>query len=72
MMTVEQVKARFAAEGISLAEWARARGYNYRTVYAVLNGKRSNKRGLGHKIAVELGLKAEPKKLHFRPQVEAA
>lgn len=72
MMTSEQVRARFAAEGVSLKEWARARGYKYATVYAVLNRKRSSKRGIGHRIAVELGLKAEPKKLLFRPMVDAA
>lgn len=71
-MTVEQVKARFAAEGISIAEWARTRGYNQRTVYAVLNGRRKSNRGISHQIAVELGLKAAPKKLLFRPSVETA
>lgn len=72
MMTPVQVKARFAAEGVSIAEWARARGYKLRTVYSVLNGKRSHQRGLGHKIAVELGLKDEPKKPVYRPMVDAA
>lgn len=70
-MTPIKVKERFAAEGISIKEWATARGYNFRTVYSVLTGKRSCKRGIGHRIAVDLGLKAEPKKLHFRPMVDA-
>ncbi len=72
MMTTDQVKARFAAEGVSIAEWARARGYNLRTVYSVLNGRRKCNRGIGHKIAVDLGLKAEPKNVIFRPMVDAA
>lgn len=72
MMTAEQVKAKFAAEGVSVKEWAEARGYNFRTVYSILNGKRACQRGLGHTIAVELGLKEEPKTLRFRPMVDAA
>ncbi|RJF63356.1 DNA-binding protein [Rhodopseudomonas palustris] len=72
MMTPRKIKARFEAEGVSLAEWARARGYNYRTVVAVLNGRLSGKRGVSHKIAVELGLKAEPETLQFRAVVDAA
>jgi len=66
------IKARFEAEGISIREWSVMRGYNVRTVYAVLNGELKGKRGTAHKIAVELGLKAEPKRLQFRPLVDAA
>lgn len=71
-MTADQVKAKFEAEGISVAEWARAKGYKLRTVYAVLSGRLKSQRGIGHRIAVDLGLKAEPKKLQFRPLVDAA
>jgi gp16 family phage-associated protein len=62
----EKIKGRFGREGISIREWARARGYSWRTVYAVLNGELKGNRGLSHQIAVELGLKAEPKILRYR------
>jgi gp16 family phage-associated protein len=67
-----QVKARFLAEGISISEWAKARGFKRFLVYRVLNGSCKATRGEAHKIAVALGLKAEPKTLQFRPVVEAA
>jgi gp16 family phage-associated protein len=72
MLTGDQVKARFEAEGISVAEWARARGLNLKLVYKVLDGSVRGTRGQAHKIAVELGLKTEPKALRFRPIVDAA
>ncbi|WP_336811518.1 hypothetical protein [Bosea sp. MMO-172] len=34
-----EIKGRFEAEGISIAEWARENGFNVRTVYAVLYGE---------------------------------
>lgn len=71
-MTAKDVKAQLQAEGLTITEWARARGYKLRTVYAVLNGRRKCHSGIGHRIAVELGLKVEPKKLLFRPMVDAA
>lgn len=54
------VKDRFEAEGISIAEWARNNGYQYRTVIAVLSGELKAKRGISHRIAVALGIKAKP------------
>lgn len=72
MMTPEHVKARFEAEGVSIAEWANARGYKVRTVYAVIRGHLQAKRGISHRIAVELGLKAEPETLQFRTSSDAA
>jgi gp16 family phage-associated protein len=68
----QQVKAQFAAEGISIAEWSRLRGFNCLTVYRVLAGSVKGKRGEAHKIAVALGLKAEPKKSVIRLMVDAA
>jgi gp16 family phage-associated protein len=57
MKTREQVTQEFEFRGESIAEWARKRSYKPGTVYAVLYGKVKAKRGLGYKIAVELGLK---------------
>ena len=58
--TADRVKARFEAEGLTIAEWAKVRGYNPRTVYAVIQGHVKGKRGLGHRIAVDLGIKPKP------------
>lgn len=69
---LNRVKARFEAEGISIAEWARAKGFDAKLVYRVLNGDVKGSRGQAHKIACELGLKREPETLQFRPMVEAA
>ena len=71
-MTAEQVKARFAAEGLSISAWARAQGFKRYLVYRVLDGSCKASRGEAHKIAVALGLKSEPKKLILRPMVDAA
>lgn len=72
MMTADQVKARFEAEGVSIAEWARKRGYNLHTVYAVLSGRLKCKRGVCHQIATDLGLKREPRKPQFLPTIDRA
>jgi gp16 family phage-associated protein len=69
---LHRVKARFEAEGMSIAEWSRARGFDPKLVYRVLNGDVKGTRGQAHKIACELGLKREPKKLQFRPTADAA
>jgi gp16 family phage-associated protein len=60
--TREQVKARFEAEGISIADWARRHGFNCITVYRVLAGTVKGTRGEAHQIAVALDLKEEPKR----------
>lgn len=54
----EDVKRQFESAGVSIRDWAESRGYNPRTVYAVLNGSLEGKRGISHRIAVDLGLKA--------------
>lgn len=61
----EQVLEQFEGEGISIKEWAQRRGYSARTVYAVLRGVLLCKRGVSHRIAVDLGLKAAPQTKRF-------
>ncbi|MDR3087974.1 MAG: DNA-binding protein [Azoarcus sp.] len=61
-MTPEQVKAKFQAEGRSIASWAEENGYPRIEVYYILNGQRKGKWGRGHEIAVKLGIKPEPPK----------
>ena len=58
----QQVKARFADQGIPVSQWADAHGYRRSDVYRVLNGFTACKRGLPHEIAVKLGLKPDPSK----------
>lgn len=57
---VTEVREQFCREGISIREWAVANGFNPRTVYAVLSGQVNGTRGVSHRIAVALGLKALP------------
>lgn len=61
VITESELRKTFIAEGISIREWALARGYSPSTVYAVIRGQVQCRRGKTHRIAVELGLKAEPK-----------
>lgn len=60
MASKAEVVRRFESEGISIADWARANGFKYRTVIAVLHGELKAKRGVSHRIAVSLGLKPKP------------
>ena len=62
MGSIEQVRRQFEAEGLSIKEWAERRGYAPRTVYAVLQGDLQCRRGISHRIAVDLGLKPQPVK----------
>lgn len=65
MAQIKQVRQQFEQEGVSIKEWARRRGYSPRTVYAVLNGSLQCRRGVSHRIAIELGLKQLPEKKQF-------
>lgn len=50
-------RALFEASGLSVAEWARRKGFSTGLVYQVLEGRRKCLRGQSHQIAVALGLK---------------
>ena len=60
MKTPAEVKNDFIRRGVSVATWARDNGYNVFTVYRVLDGTLKCRRGISHKIAIELGLKEKP------------
>lgn len=60
-LTIKQRKAKFEADGISIRDWAHRHSFNPRTVYAVVNGQIKGKRGISHRIAIELGLKVRPR-----------
>lgn len=55
--SVKCVRAVFEDSGISVAEWARAKGFSTSLVYQVLEGRRKCIRGQSHQIAVALGIK---------------
>ena len=56
-MTPDQVKAKFQREGKTFTQWAKENGYRKNHVYLVLNGSVKARYGVGHEIAVKLGLK---------------
>lgn len=66
-----EVKKQFTAEGVSISNWARTRGFSVVMVYRVLAGTTKGTRGEAHKIAVALGLKEEPKAPQFSPSIAA-
>lgn len=55
--TPQEVRAEFLRKGLSIGSWADKHGFDRTTVNQVLTGRNSATRGIGHKIAVMLGLK---------------
>lgn len=55
--TVQQVRAEFRRKGISIGSWADKNGFSRASVNQVLTGRNAATVGVGHKIAVLLGLK---------------
>lgn len=58
VLTPDQVKKNFRAEGKTITTWAKERGYPVNSVYRVLNGFDKAAWGRAHEIAVALGLKS--------------
>lgn len=54
---LDEVRAKFEADGLSVSDWAMTHGFKRASVYAVLDGRSRCRRGEGHRIAVALGLK---------------
>lgn len=57
-LTPEEVKTRLREQGVTLKQWAKANGYAYDTVSCVVRGVHRATYGMGHRIAVQLGMKA--------------
>ena len=55
--TAQQVRAEFQRKGISIGNWADQHGFSRASVNQVLTGRNAASVGIGHKIAVMLGLK---------------
>lgn len=52
----------FRDHGVSVAEWARDRGFSVPLVYSVLSGRNRATRGESFQISVALGLRALPER----------
>jgi gp16 family phage-associated protein len=55
--TKSEVLHEFAARGITVSAWARAKGFSTQLVYQVISGKKRGCWGQCHQIAVALGMK---------------
>jgi gp16 family phage-associated protein len=54
---LERRRRELEAEGFNFRAWAEANNFSKSSVYMVLSGRRSCRRGAAHNIAVLLGLK---------------
>jgi len=55
--TPQEIRAEWLRKGTSQADWARQHEFNPATVSQVMTGKNTGARGVGHRIAVTLGIK---------------
>lgn len=55
--TAQQVRAEFERKGISIGSWADQHGFSRASVNQVLTGRNAATMGVGHRIAVMLGIK---------------
>lgn len=55
--TPEAAKQDLRAQGVTLREFAKTRGFKYRTVSEVVRGVNKGLYGEGHRVAVALGIK---------------
>jgi gp16 family phage-associated protein len=60
-----------ALAGTTPAKWADSQGYDQKTVYAVLSGKRRAIRGDSLQIAIKLGLRRDPALPHVNQPLPA-
>lgn len=66
---LDEVRQMFQDDGISVACWARERGFSLPLVYSVLSGRNRASRGESYKISVALGLRPAPRHDDFfRPE----
>lgn len=67
-LTPDQVRERLRNQGKTLTEWAFERGYRRQDVYRVMGGQSKALFGLGHEIAVALGLKVPVEEPSTQPE----
>jgi len=56
-MTGQEAKSKLRAQGLTLKQWALDHGFEYVTVSRVVRGVQKGNYGIGHEIAVALGMK---------------
>lgn len=57
LRTVQEIRAEWLRKGLTQNDWAKKHGFVPSAVSQVLNGQNSGRKGVGHKIAVLLGIK---------------
>ncbi|HCY15599.1 MAG: DNA-binding protein [Curvibacter sp. GWA2_64_110] len=57
LKTPEEAKRDLQSKGITLSEFAKKKGFKYRTVSEVVRGVNKGLYGEGHRVAVALGIK---------------
>ncbi|WP_026601662.1 hypothetical protein [Methylomonas sp. 11b] len=58
--TIEQFMAELEARGETVVEWAEKHEFPAWAVYRLTAGLNKGKRGQAHRIAVAMGIKADP------------
>jgi len=57
VLSGDEVKTRLRERGETLKSWSTKHGFPYQTVSDVVRGKSRASYGLGHRIAIALGMK---------------
>lgn len=60
VFTVSEVKNWFESSGTPVSSWADENGFPRDVVYALLSGRVRGRRGIAHRAALALRLKAPP------------
>jgi gp16 family phage-associated protein len=60
VITIDEFKASLIAKGITLKQWANDHGFSYTSVCAVTAKRSLCQHGQVHRIAVAMGIKANP------------
>ncbi len=58
-LSAAEVKTQLMERGITLKDWALGNGYAYDTVSCVVRGVHRATYGVGHRIAMQLGMKED-------------
>ncbi len=66
-LTPDQVRERLRRQGRTLTQWSTEHGFRRQDVYRVMGGQSKALFGLGHEIAVALGLKLPPDEPNTQP-----
>jgi len=60
LLTREAFRQRLEERGETVTDWAREHGFSREQVYAFLAGRTKGKRGISHRLAIAVGVKAGP------------